>query len=638
MLLIKMLKFTESYLKTREGLIGILTAFLGAYVLFPIYFEINIFPLQFSEHLWTSIDSSWIVALNYFKQNNAVWGNDVAFTYGPLAQLYTRLGWGESRYIFLIFDFFIFLNFFLFFYFTYKMSNHKIITLFLISVIVITFPLYHSLIYTLVLFGFLVFWVRLSIDKFNFYYYAFQIVIIVLLFFSKFNTGFVTFPIFLIGLFYNIYNKKVKIYTSVIITFMPIFFIILFSNLLNVNIKNYAKSGFEMVKGYNDVMYLENQIPLSQFIAISSFILLCIVIFWNQISQLRKEFVKIIVTSFVFGLSMFIIYKQAFVRADVGHINDFFYCLPIFVLSSFDLYIKFFKPIVKYVFIIAVMLPIIFINIASGNTINFNQKLSKINYIKGFVNFSETSSLHIFEGNNPLPQIITQKIGKSTVDIYPWNIQLLLENGLNYKQRPVFQSFTSYTQWLQDLNLNFYNSDSSPEFIIYDYAAIDGRYPLFDETKVNLQIIKNYTVSETFDYNNRHILLLHKNKQKKVINFKKINEYAMFIDSPIIPKKNIYYEIYIYHNFYGSLYSTLQHAPEVKLKIQTEDGNIKEFVTSKTLLEIGLFSDQFIENTNDFKNLSQNHDSILKIKKYNLKFNNASLFKKKMRIVEYQIE
>lgn len=632
-------KNLKLFFKKNRKVIYLLISFFGAFLLFPIFFVNGIYPLQLAKPLWYSIDSSWIVAFNYFKQQHDIWGKDVAFTYGPLAYLYTRLGWGENKYFILIFDLFIFFNFLIIFYKSITVSKNKLIPILLILIVVLTFPLYNGLIYTLVLFGFFVFWVKISFEDFKYWYYILQISILVLLFYSKFNTGLITFPIFLSGLFLNVYEKRLKIYTALLIAVIPFILIFIFSYFLNIDLKNYAITGFEMVKGYNDVMYLTNQIPNSKWVAILSVLGLMVVLGMNRFYLIKKNLLRFLTSFFIFGLSIFVIFKQAFVRADTNHINDFYLSLPILVLCNLDLYHSFSNKINKFLLVASVILPLLFINLSAENNIHFVSKLSKKNYISGFSNFNNNSGLHIREGNFPLPENVLKKIGKNSVDIYPWNSQLVLENNLNYTQRPVFQSFTAYTPWLENLNFNFYNNDSTaPEFVIYEIGAIDNRYAFFDEPKVNLAFVKNYNIVDEFIYDDRKLVLLQKKKDFKTIQLVKIKEYAMYVEDPILPKDSIYYQVVLYHNLKGKITSMLSHAPAVKMKISITNIKNSEYTTSKTLLDTGFFSDKYINDTQSFINLFHQIDSVPKVKRYYIIPQEMEYFNHKMRVIEYKIE
>lgn len=55
-----------------------------------------------------------------------------------------------------------------------------------------------------------------------------------------------------------------------------------------------------------------------------------------------------------------------------------------------------------------------------------------------------------------LPSEITDKIGRKSVDIVPWEIVFPYFNRLNYNPRPVVQSYAAFTPYLINLNYEKY--------------------------------------------------------------------------------------------------------------------------------------------------------------------------------------
>ena len=629
--------FVNNFIKNKTNIFGLIVSLLGAYMLFPNYLNLNIYPLSLSKELWFSLDPSWVVALNYVKEKGVSWGTDFAFTYGPLGQLLTRAAWGENKYVFLAFDIFIFINYFLLFFISLAKSNYKIITALTILVICMISPLWVGSSNSLVLMTFLVFWINLSIDDKKWVYYIFQILIIITLFYSKFNTGLIALPLFYSGIIYNFLTDKSDTIKLTIIALLPILFIFILSFLFNVDLINYIKSGLEIVKGYNDIMYLKNQLEGSYTTALVLIIFLSIVFSINVYLINKNSILKSGVLFFLFFTSIFVIYKQAFVRADVSHIRDFFVFLPLIIFTNKDLLTK-----AKNIFSTVSVLLVVFFSVFYFYTnfeknFNLEQKLDKSEYRNAFTNFDNEIGLNIHKNNFPLPSEVLQKIGNNTVDIFPWNIQLLLENKLNYLPRPVIQSYTACTPYLQELNFNHFNSNKSPEFVIFDYASIDERYPLFDESKVNLSLIKNYKIVSSFEFDNRNMLLLQRNKDFKPLIFIKQKEYAMYINSPLIIKNDIFYEITVYNNIMGEIKSKINYAPEINIEIKNEQGQLTKFRSSKFLLESGLFSQHIVSGTSDFVNLMQQQNPNNKIKSLYVRPLNSDLFKEKIKITEYKI-
>lgn|GEM_PF-821110 len=93
-----------------------------------------------------------------------------------------------------------------------------------------------------------------------------------------------------------------------------------------------------------------------------------------------------------------------------------------------------------------------------------------------------------------LPEQALRLVGKKPIDIVPWEVLLAEANQLNWKPRPVFQSYSAYTRFLD--SANYKSLSSAPrDYIFYNFASIDGRHPFFDEPETFFHILCNYEVS-----------------------------------------------------------------------------------------------------------------------------------------------
>lgn len=626
-------------LDKRELLI-IFIAFMGAYILFPVYFEMFIYPIGNSPNqIYMSLDPSWVLTLNYANLKDLVWGEDFVFTYGPLSYLTTRVGWGQNRLDFLFFDLFIFLNFLGVFYLILRKSKNIILATLLILSICFLLPIYIGSSYSLVLLFFLIFWIRMSLDNPKWYYFILQISILILMFYIKLNTGLISFILFLSGIIYLLSkkeNNKLIIISAALLPFVLLYFS---SNIFNINLFKYIKNGIEVVSGYNEIMYFDR--------AFSDYYLFAIIIMLIVIGLFLKIFIKEkksrlaynFVILFLTASTFYVLYKQSFVRADDGHVIGFYTYSGLLVLFHYDYFQKKFFKLTNILLPICIVISFYFTFVKKeDNTFLVSEKMLKSPYIEGFKNFTPISGIKLFPNTNQLPRKIKDKIGNKTVDIYPWSSHLILENKLNFSPRPIFQAYSAYTDELQKLNFNHYNSTNAPEFIIYDFVSIDNRYPLFDETKVNLAILHNYEVIDTLTIQTRKTLLFEKKKDFKPLIFEKSNEYAMYLGDPLIPKENTLYSIEVYNNLLGKFISFAHHSPEVSLSLKTKNNTEVKFKTSKGLLKSGVFSSKFIQDTDIFLGLAEEkelNDETLKY--YKIIPKNEIFFKDKVRIIEYKI-
>lgn len=613
----------------------------ASYLIFPSFFEYTVSPIQSTkDYIWNSLDPSWAVTLNYINNNDFVWGKDFVFTYGPLSFLSTRIGWGCNKYVFLVYDLFCFLNFTLIFYYSLGNNKNKLLTVISILIVISVVPTYLGGANALVLFLFLLFWLVRNIDEYKLINYIFQIILICLLFYIKLNTGLVSIVLYALTFAYLFISKKANRIQLMILFLLPFIFLYLISFLLNVQIINYIISGLEIVSGYNEIMYLNDSTFMFDSISLLIIFLAILVLFLILFSQKgRQEILKNITYLTLFTICIFILYKQAFVRADNGHIMEFFKYSVLLILCTKVFYdFKWFSP--KSIIVsVVVFLPFYMCFKNYGWTIfDYKDNLEKTTYVDQFNSFTETSGLKLHPNNNQLPESVKQKIMNNSVDVFPWNIHMLLENKLNYLPRPIIQSYSVYTKHLEELNFNFYNSNNAPKYVLYDYASLDYRYPLFDESKVNLVLMKNYNAIEMFTLNERKIILLERKENPVPIKLTFIKEYAILNNTPFIPKKDIFYELEFYSTFKGKIFSILSHAPEIKFAIKNMNNGTTEYRTSNSLLKSGIFSDYQFNSTDDYFNFFKNtlnEENVIKY--YTFYPVNSGHYKEKIKITEYKI-
>ncbi|HEX9981557.1 MAG TPA: hypothetical protein VGB50_13430 [Flavobacterium sp.] len=611
-------------------------ALICAYLLFPSGFEAVVMPSQPSEPWWYLLDSSWVITLNYIKVHGLQWGTDFVFTYGPLGQIATRYGWGESRYLFLFADLFLLLNYSLIFYFSLKRSANKYLTAALIVLLTLFLPVWIGNRISLFLLLFLAFWIRESIGNKSVLPYAMQISILVICFFIKFNSALISLPLYYMGIFYMIYARRLKAWEIVAYSLLPLLLIYIFSFNLNVSIYNYIRTGFDLISGYNEIMYEDYPLPHTWLYVIAVALIVTSIIAVNFYKS-KDNFIKKAVIAVLLAVPFFVAFKQGFVRSNPDYNSDFFACTLIYFVTASDLHYQIKSKVLNVLLLMAALTSIHFLYIKREKPFEIADKFSKGNYIRGFQGFSPDSDHFFRAGGTKFPDEVLKKIGNQTVDAYPWNIRMLHENNLNYQPRPIIQAYSSYTRFLEDLNFELYNSEKAPAYVIYEYNTLDNRYPLFDESKVNVALKLNYEVDQLFDYNDKKLLLLKKKANFKKIRFEKTREYALMLNSPLIPKPGVYYEVELYNDLMGKLFSIIRHAPDLTLQIKVKDGQTLDFKTSNKLLQSGLYEDNFIEKTEDFADIVTSGHSHKKAGYYNFKPRNTSFFKEKIRITEYKI-
>ncbi len=210
-------------------------------------------------------------------------------------------------------------------------------------------------------------------------------------------------------------------------------------------------------------------------------------------------------------------------------------------------------------------------------------------------NWYTISNISAFESNmekyssevlskSQFSQNVTELIGNQTIDIIPWDISIAPANNLNWKPRPIFQSYSTYTSYLD--NLNFQNFVDNPrDYIIYTFIAIDARHPFFDEPKTFSFVHCNYIPVEVIEGDFKPvftpIFLLKKqvNNGCSSIDMKstmttKWNRIEQLKNSNNSLMKA---EIKIKYSLWGKFYKTIFRTPPVIVKVQYADDSEKEY-------------------------------------------------------------
>jgi hypothetical protein len=84
------------------------------------------------------------------------------------------------------------------------------------------------------------------------------------------------------------------------------------------------------------------------------------------------------------------------------------------------------------------------------------------------------------------------RAGQASVDIFGCNQAYAMFNSLNYRPRPVFQSYAAYSAPLMNLNEQFYFSKSAPDSVLFRLSPIDQRLPALEDASLFRDLLINY--------------------------------------------------------------------------------------------------------------------------------------------------
>jgi len=344
----------------------------------------------------------------------------------------------------------------------------------------------------------------------------------------------------------------------------------------------YLGSSFEFVAGNDSAMSID---PGNNASGVYFLVVLAALLFLNF--YLKEK--KLYLINFIFWMPFMAIFKYAFGRQDAVHVREFLTFLLVYV---FIVLIQEFSARKKIVFCAIICLPLLlfFRNYAAPDFLRYaaknsgfksglrNLNNSVFNY-KSYKDKLLALSKKILK-KEALSLGMLDEIGSSSVDIYPWNATYVQANNLNWRPRPIFQSFLSYTPWLDKNNQVFLSGLLAPDYIVWvrfrqSYCeSIDTRYLFNDEPMAMHKIIDNY---EPVLYEQKAMLLKKKSRPTFGATRKLYSEqgkWGQWIKVPAYPGNHIEAKVKFVPTLPGRIKRLFWKEKEVFIEYELKDGEI----------------------------------------------------------------
>ena len=604
---------------------------IGNEYLWLILYAFLLLPSYLVSELKSSLDSSWAISLDLAVNNKLVFGKDFCFTYGPLGFLYTKQILAHSKWLLLAFDVLIIVlstialrkalntikcNFYI--------SSAIAAVLFCIAPTELTFMLPPLFFIILILF----------LDTRKIIYIYLAVLLSVISFYVKVNYGFVLYLILYVFLFFTLISKIIKPLELIQVIVVHLTATSVLAYVLNVDIIGYATAGKYLIDSYNDAMVINvewnNAFLLSALLMLLLFIFGLLYCLYNSLFSAH-----ILVGFFLVSTYSYLLFKNGFVRSD-GHMMSFFRLFPFSfgIISLFVLKGK--SKIWAYLSISSVLISIssvvlmkIYQPIQISNQIrnqsymmpknekrkvNYIEKFLKIKYFKQILTDDyQNNSEFIKSSVAKLNASFIDKIARGSTDVIPTEISIIQKYNLNYRPRPVIQSYSAYNSSLDNLNYNKYQSKNAPQFIIYQNTHIDNRVPYWDESATMRAVLGNYKIIDsdsTFlcDYSytdstsKAKLLLLARMKEPFSQRRIKTDTLQLNINKPlIIEKSNTLQYLYadIEYSFIGKLKRFLFQPPIIDVLFTYDDGTNKKFQAIVPILKTGVLVNKRVINTDE---------------------------------------
>jgi hypothetical protein len=554
------------------------------------------------------IDNSWRMALELLHQKNLIWGQDIIFTYGPLGRWLQRYVIVTPPLELLLVDLFFALNLACLLY-SFLPNPLKVWHLFVFFPIwAIVNSMWGEWIH-FTWFYIVIYWgIRIVHQPApNFRLLCYLAVVCTINFYLKVNFGLIAMG-FMSSLIACLYLKK-RLSQRQALTIMGLLalLVVLGAYVFHTDLVQYVISSFYVISGYNDSqsVFPQNRLRLVVLSYGLYFLQLLAAVFYliKQVSSkhpFKKEQFNTVFTLFWTLLISFIVLKYAFTRADDGHLTAFIkqssLLLLLVVVWVREGWLR--RTFFVYLFLNCSFYLLFFVPIFGNIPVNyvtiFSQKLQLVTHY-----FQMAATQTYPEPQPTIPASIRQKIGHQTTDVIPNDISEIYFNGLNYNPRPTLQSYQSYNEYLDRKNREKYLSETAPDWIIYKYEAIDGKYPLADETQTLLAVLQRYHIADQTSQQ----LFLKKNRdtkplrliQQKTVQIQFGEKLPLSLPDSLLHVMSVKTD----YSLYGKLLRVFFQPPQLSMTLRAENNTTVSYRAVPCLLAKGMFVNARVDNLAD---------------------------------------
>ena len=83
-------------------------------------------------------------------------------------------------------------------------------------------------------------------------------------------------------------------------------------------------------------------------------------------------------------------------------------------------------------------------------------------------------------------------IGDASIDVYPWRLYLVAKKKLNWKPRYVYQSYMAFLPKHDRLIAESFRHSEAPKFVLYEHRGMDGTHPCMTDPQTWMAIYQWY--------------------------------------------------------------------------------------------------------------------------------------------------
>lgn len=370
------------------------------------------------------------------------------------------------------------------------------------------------------------------------------------------------------------------------------------------NLPAFVTGSWQVAMYYGAAMQLAPKLPITDVIALGStlFGLFCVAAFaWHE----RRSASRVAVYA-MFAATLALAYRAGAIRADGGHLLILWsmcaWCAPLLIgtWQAQDAARTGMRAgVMAFVLAILALSPPLLAQQYSSHT---RRQFYGGHYTLAYVSQQIGEALAPHKAYKlrlrkwaadrkalALPSI-DRIVGADSVDVLMDTQSALLANDLNYRPRPVFQSYSAYSGGLARMNADFFLSSRAPRWVMLDWRAIDGRYPTSDDSLALISILQDYqpVLSE------RGFVLLRRRDHidpSPIPHNRPAHElpigFRVETPLPASPGNAWFARLNVRLSVYGKLYALLFRPPKLRIEVKLSDGSRHRYTLVPSVAQAG---------------------------------------------------
>lgn len=408
------------------------------------------------------------------------------------------------------------------------------------------------------------------------------------------------------------------------------------------NFPIYLLNSYELSDGYNYAMMIIQQDQPGDIYVGLCVVAMVIFLLLNSIIKNKPTLMYFILINLVY---IFVSFKHGFVRHDNFHIRIFF-ANALLILSSiyithkkqFNLLLRCLLPIIIYVLIMAIFE-------RSGRSMIIPDPPQKLKMVGSVFSLLTDDTA----GRNQKLQDVKREVRRSysaqsktikyidnlTTAIIPCEISIAFAYNLNWDPYPVFQSYSAYTDKLDMLNSQFFESTDAPEVLIYTLGSFTTRYSIFDMPATFRTILKNYRLA----FMDGDCMILRKinvfsSPPPKTISVLD-TEFGKSVPVPKIEDGYLFAKIYMDYNLLGKIAKLLYKPSAVTIEITADQYEVQHRFIFSTARN-GIFLSQYVRSVNELPDI-WNGKLNNNLKSFTILSQNRYFYNKHIRVEFFEV-